>query len=380
MRHRGLGLTALLAVALAAPGGSARGQWVFPPGYGGWYGWGGGQTAFGDAARGMGAFAAGAGAYNLQSSQARAINVDTNMRLNQYLWESQQVRNQQFYRQLAARQQRVNETAAQTANRLRNNPEPRDIRTGDALNVILDDLTDPRIYLQSLAGASQPIDAQVVKSIPFRYARQAITISLSELTRAGVPDVLRNNPALEAERTALRAAVDEAKAQIDAGDQVDPATLTRAQEATRALHDKVMQVVPAGRDRRQAENFLKALYGLTKMMQEPQVDTFLRGLDTVESTTLGHLLGFMQAFNLRFGPADGAAQRAAYTQLYPMLLALARQVNPEGSDPSTAELTTEDHAKAAEAFSGMEFEHFGPQPAVQADGAPAPAPAPGAPN
>lgn len=384
MTHRGLSRAGLVAaVALIASGATARGQgYFYPPGFGGWGGWGA-TTAFGDEARGMGMFAAGVGAYNLDTSQARSINADTTMRVNEYMWESQQIRNQMYYRQLAERRQRINEGAAQTLQRLRENPDTRDIRSGDALNVVLDELTDPRVYIQSVKAAAQPIPSQMVKSIPFQYAPQAITISLSELSKAGVPDVLRTNQALQTERAALRAAVDKAKSEVDEKGSITPETLQEARSAAQALLTKVREVLPSGRERREAENFLKAVLGLTKMLETPDLDRFLRELDTMSNTTLAALLSFMQSFNLRFGSASNPTQNSTYDQLYPMLVALRDQINPQGSNPLAVELTPEDHAKAREAFSQLEFEHFNPQPPINGN-APAqptpPPPAPGSPE
>src|SRR5207248_7865335 len=47
-------------------------------------------------------------------------------------------------------------------------------------------------------------------------------------------------------------------------------------------------------------------------------------LEDYQGTTLGDLLGFMQAFNLRFAPANSYQQRQIYLRLYPML---AEQAN-----------------------------------------------------
>ena len=68
------------AVTWVPMGTSARAQYHYPPGYGGygWGGWGGGGTSsVGSTARGMGAFAAGAGYYNVNTAQARSINAQT---------------------------------------------------------------------------------------------------------------------------------------------------------------------------------------------------------------------------------------------------------------------------------------------------------------
>ena len=64
--------------------------------------------------------------------------------------------------------------------------------------------------------------------------------------------------------------------------------------------------------------------GLTKMLYSPTMDKVLSELEDYQGTTLGDLLGFMQAFNLRFGAAKSYRQRLIYQKLYPML---AEQAN-----------------------------------------------------
>src|SRR5207253_2378595 len=94
-----------LTVALGVLSSGAEAQWFYPRGYGGygWGGWGEGATVPGSTAAGFGIFAQGLGAYNLESAQARAIDSDTLGRWNEYLFESQQLRNKNYYLQLAAK-------------------------------------------------------------------------------------------------------------------------------------------------------------------------------------------------------------------------------------------------------------------------------------
>ncbi len=79
------------AALLAPPALEARSQY-YPYGQGwgggGFGGWGGGDTIQGSVARGMGAFAAGAGVYNLDTAQANSINANTLMGINQYMYLS----------------------------------------------------------------------------------------------------------------------------------------------------------------------------------------------------------------------------------------------------------------------------------------------------
>src|SRR3954451_663746 len=86
MRHF-FGRSMLLAVVFAGSGTWAHAQYRYPAGYGGGGGWGGGgATVQGSIASGMGNYAAGAGAYNVQTAQARSMNAQTAMQWNDYMY------------------------------------------------------------------------------------------------------------------------------------------------------------------------------------------------------------------------------------------------------------------------------------------------------
>ncbi len=372
---RSLFKLASIAAIVASAQATAHAQYYYPGGYGGWGGWGGGTTAAGSAARGMGVFAAGAGVYNQQTAQARSMNVDTGMRLNEYIYQSQAVSTKKYHQELAARRNLVNATADETARRLRENPTPADIRSGDALNVVLDQVNSPQAYLRTAQLASKSIPSSLVKNIPFKYAIQAITISLGELSQRGVPDALRDNPAFEQERQAVRAILKDAKQESDSTGQVSPEKLSKARTAIKALKDKVDATLEQGAPgRKESDNFLKALFGLTKMLETPDVSRFLKELDTVPSTTLGELLGFMNSFNLRFGPADSGPQQAAYSQLYPLLVALRDEVGPQAQAAANTPVASPNPKNATDFFSDMQYNHLQQAGAVPAPPAPAQAP------
>lgn len=373
---RNLSLTALVLTVASLTGTSACAQYGYG-GYGGWGGWGGSSTVGGDMARGMGVFAAGAGMYNEQTAQARSMNTDTAMRFNEYLYQSQMVSTRKYHQELAERRKRTNASADAVYKRLHDNPEAADIRSGDALNVVLDEINNPHVYLRTAKLASKPVQSQMVKSIPFQYAVKAITISLNELSKRGVPDELAENPAFENERNAVKAVLAQAKKEADGESQVKIETLRKARTAITALKNKVDSTLAADAPgRASSDNFLKALYGLTKMLETPDVARYLKELDTMSTTTLGELLGFMNSFNLRFGHADTPAQQTAYTQLYPMLVALRDQVGPENSGAASQADGLPDPKRGTEFFSGMNYDHLKSGQNPQGEVAPPPAPAP----
>ncbi len=372
--HRFSGIATLVAVVLAVSGSSAHAQYRYPAGYGGWGGWGGGgSTPQGATAQGMGAFAAGAGAYNEQTAQARAMNANTAMQWNDYMYAINQRNSANEVARLNRRQQKVNETADATYQRLHDNPDPRDIHTGDALNIILTELANPKVYTQFVQKSAQPINSGLVKNINFQFAPNMILISLEDVSARGVPDSLATNPNFEADRKAIRALIVQGKKEAESSNQVSIETLRSFRDAVKALQAKADAAYATGtRQRDESDNFLKALYGLSKMLERPQVEQFLKGLNRYPTTTLGYLITFMHSFNLRFGVAKTPEQEATYDQLYPLLAQLRDQSQGQAPNPIATPAPLPDPKQATTFFSGMPYSHFQPQPDPHTGAAPPP--------
>ena len=86
----------------------------------------------------------------------------------------------------------------------------------------------------------------------------------------------------------------------------------------------------------EAANYIKALVAMSRMLQKPDVDKILAELDKVKETSLGSLLAFMHAYNLRFAPAKNAAQSAVYASLYPAMAAARDRILASLKDPGAA--------------------------------------------
>jgi len=349
-----LGTAVLLATAMM---GEARAQYY--PGYGGygWGGWGGGSTAQGDIARGLGFYNIGAGVYNEKTAIADSINTDTVMRWNQYTWLSQQEANRREYIRRARRQQRDSLGGELILKRLRETPTPHDIETGDALNVILDDITDPRIHSSALRMAADPIDADVVDDIPFVNASEGVTLSLHQLTAKGTwPAALAGDDFAD-ERKGYEDAVTKALKEDEEGaiSAQTLAAVTASVERVRAKlegnppPEKLMLV--------EAQNFVKTLAGMARMLQRPQTEKALAALKDVKKTSLGSLLGFMHTFNLRFGPATNAEQKSIYDKLYPAMVSLREKVVKDAGLPNTPPLATA-KKHPTDFFQGMHLDHL----------------------
>jgi hypothetical protein len=343
----------LLGLTLSIPTISAQAQY-----YGGWGGWGGGaSTLQGDMMRGAGVAAAGAGAYNQQTAVARSINANTAMQVNQYMYEVNKNNAKHFYAESAAKQKEESSTGEGIYKRLHDNPSGYDIHTGDALNVVLDELTNPDVYGKVIAGAAQAIDGDLVRNIPFEYAANMIAISLADFTAQGVPDYLLTTPDFAEDRAAIKALVAKAREEIASTKQVSAETLANCRVAIKALKDKVDGLLPQDAPNRlEADNYLKALTGLTKMLATPSVEKYLMELKTVSKTDLGHLISFMHTFNLRFGVSKTPVQEAVYDQLYPLLVALRNQVKAPSANPYTTASSPRNPKAFSAYFSQMQYD------------------------
>lgn len=354
--RRGLLACFALSLALTLSGREVRGQWAYPYGYGryGWGGWGG-STVGGDMARGLGVYAAGAGVYNQRTAIANSINTDTVLRWNQYWYEAQQTAARSERERLARRQANVNLTQDQLLKRLRENPEQRDINQGDALNVALDEINDPRVYSKALAEAKVKIGGENIRDIPFQYAAAAVSTSMHQLTQ-GQPPAALLTPAFEAERTELKEMGAKIRKQIEEGEKPDSVTIEKAVALIKQAQDKLDKNFKKGqRDYNEANKYLKGLSGLLRMLDTPAIEVLMAGVEKRPDATLGELLGFMNAFNLRFGPATTPRQRAVYQDLYPKLDVLRDQAVASLGTTATASAKSNVN-DVGEFFSGMERE------------------------
>jgi hypothetical protein len=344
------GVVGLLALAPS----NASAQYGYPSGYGG-YGWGGwGSTPQGSIARGLGYFNTGRGAYNENTAVARSINTDTVIRWNQYGYLSQQEANSRYGAHLRARRNRINRARAEIQDRLRSHPTTRDITDGDALNVTLDVLLNPALAGSSLWRIKTPVGPDVIAEIPFAFASEGVTICLDRMTMEEQWPLALRVERFRPEREGLRKAIQVALEEDKEGD-LEPKTIEDVQAAMDRLRVKFQELVSqTNPDYIPAHDTIKAMAGLTKMLYSPQVEEILAELQKYRGTTLGELLSFMQAFNLRFAHANSFRQRQLYMKLYPML---AEQANGPLGDAAgnvaeaaakSVQNTGEEAARAAE--------------------------------
>jgi hypothetical protein len=322
-------------LVMSAPG-AAHAQYGYPGGYGG-YGWGGwGSTVGGSMASGLGYFNMGRGAYNYDTAQARSINTDTVMRWNEYLYQSQRVATRRYHAIEDAKRNRANQAQADIADRLRNHPETRDITNGDALNVLLETLLAPAAGSMAFR-IKTPIRHEVIPDIPFEYATEGVTVCLEQMTLQEQWPLALRVEAFQAERDNLRKAL-QAALEEDKTGNLEPKTIEAVQKAIDALRIKFETTVPkTDPDYIASKDTIKAIAGLTKLLYSPKIEQIIAELEDYQGTTLGDLLSFMQAFNLRFAPANSFRQRQLYLKLYGLL---AEQTNGSGAVGSISSTAT----------------------------------------
>ena len=148
---------------------------------------------------------------------------------------------------------------------------------------------------------------------------------------------------------------DELRAQNVEKGEFDPATIKQAQEVLKTVMTKVEATVPRNTPaRRDAEKYIKGLYGLLRMLESPAINVLLAGVEKRPDTTLGDLLTFMKVFNLRFGVAQTPRQKEVYTTIYPLLAGLRDEVSAETGGAASPGPT----GHPGELFSGMELKHI----------------------
>ncbi len=354
----------LIALAFALPL-KASAQNYYPGGYGhnGWGGFNSTAAGRGAEAYGMGNMAAGAGSYNLQTSEARATNVNTAMQLNEYMYQSIQQRDKADM--AAQNQENQDYTTAlnQTQDRLRNHPTPEDIYHGDALNIALTELSDPRYYAQVAEVASKmKIPGGVIKIIPFNKASAAVTFGLSQITNAKPGPVLQRPEFadLVAQYHKLGKELDD---QAKKSGEVDPDTLAQFRAVIQKAADKLQASTDVDESQKAlVEMNIKALLGLSYMLDGPSLDIFLAELKGNEEVGLDRLLAFMRSFALRFGIATNPNQKEVYDTLYPMLVQLRNEMFGQGTGslPANAPPPQENDQRPQQFFSKMQMKDLHP--------------------
>jgi hypothetical protein len=326
---------ALIVAAVLTAATEARAQYGYGYGYGGYrpYGWGGwGSTPGSSMARGLGMLNMGRGMYNVNTAQANSINLTTAERWNNAMYRAHAAAGRRYAAKEKKNREDINKADAEIQDRLRNHPSARDVTDGDALNVLLDVLLNPANADIALQQIKTPLRPDVIANIPFELASEGMTTCLDRMTMDGQWPQAVLGDEFRPEREGLQQAIKAALAEDKEG-EIDPDTVQAVQAAIDRLRNKFEKLVPqSSPDYVSAHWALKAMDGITKMLYSPKMDKVLSELEDYQGTNLGDLLGFMQAFNLRFGEAKSYRQRLIYQRLYPMLAEQANSLSSATGD------------------------------------------------
>ncbi len=336
------------SIGLSLLGSTARAQWMYPGGYGG-YGmsqWGADPAA--GYMAGLGSYARGQGVYALEKAKADAINVETMVKWNKALRA----------RQLALREQKRQEAIKREVAREQRVAEM-ELRDGTTLNNLLMEIFDADPGVVKSARVKTPISPAAIREIPFEWDTEAISACLDQLTgQESLPPVLMQPTFLE-ERNALHAAVQPALAEDARGD-VSAATRKRIDEVVAHFRAKFKKATPDFDPGYQdALAYFTTMASLSRLLHDPSMKAFLAQLDDKSERTVGDLVAFMNAYNLRFGPTTSDRQVEIYSRLVPALKAIREQAIVQRAAPSAPDRTGEGlKAAARQAFQGMSWDEL----------------------
>jgi hypothetical protein len=348
MMRRLVSIVAGLALGGLAAAPCANAQWGYPRGYGG-YGmsrWGADPGA--GYMAGLGAYARGQGVYQLDKAKADAINADTMIKWNKALRA----------RQLALREDQRKEAAQREAQRQERAAELR-LENGSTLNDLLFQILDVDPGVVRSARARAPLSPSALKEIPFEWNSEAITLCIDQMTGASALPSLLMDDRFAPQRTALKAAVESALKE-DAQGSVSLATRKKLDDAVAKLRTEFLKNNAEFQlGYQESIDYLTTMASLSRLLNDPSMHAFLAQLDNGQERTVGDLIAFMNAYNLRFGPATTDRQIEIYTRLAPTLKAVRDAAGAEGAPRSEPDRTGEGLQSAAKAaFKGMSWDHL----------------------
>ena len=141
-----------------------------------------GSTLEGDYLRGVGIAAYGLGIYNERTAVADQMNANTFMMLNDYMWNVVKNENRENWEHRKQVTASHSEARKKIEERIHDHPEAFDVRRGDALTSILYDLLDPKVSESASRYAHVPLDADVIRLIPFKLGEKGKAFSMNRLS------------------------------------------------------------------------------------------------------------------------------------------------------------------------------------------------------
>jgi hypothetical protein len=283
----------------------------------------GGATIAGDYLTGVGIAAAGMGSYNLNTAMANSINVDTEIKWNEYVYACIKNEMRENAEHRAAMMARDHENYNKIQQRIRENPEERDVENGDSLNAVLDQLLSPKIQESSFRYAEVPLAVDAIRLIPFKLGEKNEKFSMTRLSPRGKGKwpVAFQDDRFAAERRGYERALDTALEQAIDG-KMSQEALREVEVAVERLKHKLDKVIPPSNDRQyiEAKKRLDELSISARLLKTHKIEMVLGEIDKYGGTTVNDLRIFMQRYNLRFAVAESPDERKLYPELYATLV------------------------------------------------------------
>ena len=327
MRHRNCSVIALSLVifGFSAPA-SAQGR-------------GGHSTVQGDILSGAGSFLRGAAWYEVGSAQARSIDANTAMRVadwNKRVYDNYKREISNHYAKEVRTSNAIQRKAIERQVKLRLEPTLNQVRSGEALNALMLDLSDPTISESGWRGSQVELAPELsIRELVFRLItnsgdRAAIAMSKGVIALARLDQEHRWPTPLRAEELAAeRTSYEQSYRQVREKclkDSLDLPTVTRLDGAIERLKNKVDVVVPVDRGfRKEAKAHVVEMAKATVMFDASLIDyaqEMIRDTQDHDARTVGQLLAFMRKYRLIFADSGGNPNVA---ELYSKLILLLRE-------------------------------------------------------
>ena len=266
------------------------------------------------------------GYYNERTAVANQINANTSIMLNEYMWSVIKNEMKENAEHRAAVLARTAEAYNKLHERIHDHPEALDVMNGDALNAKLQDLLAPTVSESASRYAKVPLDADIIRRIPFKLGDKGERFSMGRLSLKGTKKwpVAFQDPKWASYREGYQRAVDHALELAMDGKMTEQA-IKDIEKAFDQLEDKFLRTPHVldprhQREYSEAKEQLEKMRGAARLFMTHKLQPIFQDIDTYTGTTVDDLRLFMQRHNLTFAPAETPDERTVYPQLYTVLV------------------------------------------------------------
>ncbi len=291
------------------------------------------KTAAGDILRGQGKLAEGVGWYNFNTARANKINVQAmrnyneEVRLN-YAYRVKFWDEKKLGRKLSLEEAKKRAEAKMA--QIRDNPSNDDIKSGEALNVLVSMLTDPDINPEAWDGKTVELQqTSVLKDLVFYHYpnkiaenEKKVLVALSRLGKEIEWPIFLNEPSLAAEREDYVQSVTKLKATV-LDSKFDPEQRRTLDESLKKLANKIETLDDKGGFRTEGRRFYREkLAEATKLFDASNIDwsrEILYDTERYDAKNTRQLIEFMRQYRLHFAEADSSRSNSLYNSLFASL-------------------------------------------------------------